>query len=64
MEHQSNNTKGSSGANTVLIVFVIILLVGFGIWWYLDQKAMEKDNANDTGIDIQVDMPKDSQNGQ
>lgn len=59
MVHQSNRGE-SSGANTILIVLVIILLVGFGVWWFLDQKAGDKEPANEPGINLEVTLPEGS----
>ncbi len=61
MVHQSNSGE-SSGANTVLLVLVIILLVGFGVWWFLDQKAGDKEPANEAGINADVTLPEGSNN--
>ncbi|HEY1037005.1 MAG TPA: hypothetical protein VGE62_00320 [Candidatus Paceibacterota bacterium] len=45
--------QNSSGTNTVLIVILILIVVGFGAYWYNDRQAERvEDNAPALEINI------------
>jgi len=47
--NMQNYQKGNT--NTVLIVVVLLLLVGFGVWWFtMRNEAVD----NDGGVNIQL----------
>jgi len=59
MNNEMNN-ENTSGINTVLIVTIIIVIVGFGVWWATSMNVpKEKDTSNDTpaSMDIEVSLP-------
>jgi len=62
MENQTNyprqSAPNSSGANTVLIVIVILILAGFGYWLY--NKETKPAPSDNPGINIDVNLPADN----
>ncbi|MEX2052494.1 MAG: hypothetical protein WD991_02260 [Candidatus Paceibacterota bacterium] len=43
----------SSGTNTMLIVIVLVLLVGFGVWWFATRGGVP-DDASDINVDLSL----------
>jgi len=54
----------NSGVNTMLIVLVLVVLVGLGVWWVVSTRgSVPQTNTNDDGININVDLPLDDNRG-
>ncbi len=53
----------SSGTNTVLIVIVLVLLVGFGVWWFTAREGGDLDDDSDINVDLTLPTGRDSSGG-
>lgn len=58
---ESNN----SGVNTILIVIILVVLVGLGVWWVVTTKSPAPESNPNTGGNINVDLtlPASDDNG-
>jgi hypothetical protein len=54
----------NSGVNTVLLVIVLVLLVGFGVWWFSGHRgvAPATQNQNNPGVNLDVNLPSGGNN--
>lgn len=52
--------NGDSGANTVLIVIILLILVGFGAWWFTMRNATPQESP---AINVDVKLPTGTTTG-
>lgn|GEM_PF-3299702 len=48
-----DNSNGDSGANTILIVVILMILVGFAVWWFT---STQTGSAIQKNAEINVDL--------
>ncbi len=58
---ETYNNDPSSQTNTILIVIVLVVLVGFGVWWYMDHKANSTEE-NPSGVNVNLTVPNGTNN--
>lgn len=47
----------SSGTNTVLLVIILVVLVGFGVWWMSTRGVGQAGDQSDSkGADLNIDI--------
>jgi hypothetical protein len=44
----------NSGVNTVLIVIVLLILVGFGVWWFRGAGAPSDTTNGELNVDVNL----------
>ena len=44
----------ASSTNTVLLVIVLLILVGFGVWWFTMRNSAKEDTSD---INVDVNLP-------
>lgn len=51
--------ENSSGTNTVLIVIVLLILVAFGVWWFMsrDEAPSPATSTIEEGVNVDVALP-------
>ena len=48
----------NSGANTVLITLVLVILVGFIVWWVtIRGTGISSPNEDSSGLDVDINFP-------
>ena len=51
------DNNSDSGANTILIVIVLLILVGFGAWWFSMRNTTPTPQNKDSKINVDVKLP-------
>lgn len=54
--HEDN----ASGTNTVLIVIVLLIIVGFGVWWFTTRGPAVPADSNPDTLNVDINYPADS----
>lgn len=52
----------NSGVNTVLLVIVLVLIVGFGVWWFTTRRTPMAEENTTPGINLDVNLPTGNNN--
>ena len=55
--HNYMADQNGDSANTVLIVIILLILVGFGVWWFTMRGAVTAPAQENPGINIDVKLP-------
>lgn len=51
-----DNSNSDSGANTLLIVVILVILVGFAVWWFTSTRTGSA-TQEDAGINVDLKLP-------
>jgi hypothetical protein len=52
----------NSGVNTVLLVIILVLIVGFGVWWFTNRRTPMVEENTAPGINLDVNLPTGNNN--
>lgn len=49
--------NNNSGVNTILLVVILAIIVGLGVWYFKDDLGAAREDDND--FNLNVDLPND-----
>lgn len=50
--------NNNSGINTLLLVVLLVLIVGFGVWYFTGGFSAPADDTDDASFNVNVDLPE------